>query len=75
MSKRQSPQHEEAGPSRKRSREEEKEDTGPKPSSVKSRAQQYERMLSEKSRFPMRPPSIIFRRLLLLGFLWHDSGV
>ncbi|KAF8777358.1 hypothetical protein HNY73_014227 [Argiope bruennichi] len=36
------------GPSRKRSREEEKEETGPQPSSVKSRAQQYERMLSEK---------------------------
>ncbi|KAF8771457.1 hypothetical protein HNY73_018878 [Argiope bruennichi] len=34
-------------PSRKRSREEE-EETGPRPSSVKSRAQQYERMLSEK---------------------------
>ncbi|KAF8786379.1 hypothetical protein HNY73_008100 [Argiope bruennichi] len=47
MSKRQSPEHEAAGPSRKRSREEE-EHTGPKPSSVKSRAQQYERMLSEK---------------------------
>ncbi|KAF8771395.1 hypothetical protein HNY73_018821 [Argiope bruennichi] len=47
MSKRQSPNSEGAGPSRKRSREEE-ENTGPQPSSVKSRAQQYEKMLSEK---------------------------